>query len=292
MKAGVSKGHLLFLLIKLLLVLLWEISRSAIMNIRLLITAYLIFLSVALFCQPESEINKSDPTGRKQGKWIKKYPNNFIMYEGFFRDNNPEGEFKRYYENGALKSVLNFSNQGREAEAKIYHQNGYLSAKGKYISQKKEGTWQFYSEFINDYLVCEEIYSGNLRNGRSVKYYPGGIIAEKLNFVNDITQGEWIKYYDNGNISLKSSFSDGKINGKFEAWFEDGTLQFSGEYRSDKREGTWFIYEKDGKLRYKLEYSGGVTNNREMDIDISDFLDSLEQNKGKISDPEKTGAVW
>jgi len=262
------------------------------MNFRILITAYLIFIQAALLCQPESGINKTDPTGRKQGQWIKKYPGNSVLYEGFFRDNYPEGEFKRFYEDGALKSVLNYSNNGKEAEARIYHLNGYLSAKGSYINQKKEGLWQFYSEFVNGYMVSEEIYSGNLRNGRSVKLYPDGTIAEKLNFANDTAQGEWIKYYSNSVICLKSTLCNGKINGKFEAWFENGTLQFSGEYRSDKREGTWFIYEKDGTLTYKLKYTGGVTNDRQMDIDISDYLDSLEENKGKIPDPEKTGTPW
>jgi hypothetical protein len=29
-----------------------------------------------------------------------------------------------------------------------------------------------------------------------------------------------------------------------------------------------------------------------MDIDESDYLDSLEKNKGKIADPEKTGVIW
>jgi hypothetical protein len=28
-----------------------------------------------------------------------------------------------------------------------------------------------------------------------------------------------------------------------------------------------------------------------MDIDVSDYLDSLEKNMGKIDDPEKTGVI-
>ena len=262
------------------------------MNLRSLISALLIFLPAALLCQPESGINKSDTDGRKQGKWIKKYPGNSVMYEGFFRDNYPEGEFRRYYENGTIKSILNYSNKGREADASIYHQNGYISARGRYIDQKKEGIWKFYSEFVSEYLVSEESYSGNRRNGSSVKLYPDGTIAEKLNYINDTASGEWTKYYPNSTVCLKSTLCKGKINGKFEAWFNTGVLQFSGEYRGDKREGTWIIYEKDGTVRYKLEYTGGVTKNREMDIDVSDYLDSLEKNKGKIPDPEITGAPW
>ena len=262
------------------------------MNLRSLISAIFIFLSTALFCQPDSGINKNDSDGRKQGRWIKKYPHNSVMYEGFFRDNYPEGEFIRYYEDGTIRSVLNYSNKGNEADARIYHPNGYLSASGRYINQKKEGLWKFYSVFVCGYLVSEEYYSGNLRNGTSVKLYPDSTIAEKLNYVNDTAGGEWIKYYSNGNLCLKSTLSKGKINGKFEAWFNDGVLQFSGEYKNDKREGTWIIYEKDGTIRYRLEYTGGVTKNREMDIDVSDYLDTLEKNKGKIPDPEISGAPW
>jgi antitoxin component YwqK of YwqJK toxin-antitoxin module len=262
------------------------------MNLRCIIIIHFLLLPVILLCQPGTGLNKSDQTGKKQGHWIKRYPDNTVMYEGFFKDNNPEGEFKRYFEDGTLRSVLIYSNNGTEAEAKIYHPNGYLSATGRYKNQKKEGLWQFYSEFENSYKVSEELYTGNLRNGISVKLYPDGSVAEKQFFLNDTVQGEWIKYYPNGTICLKSTLASGKINGKFEAWFDNGVQQFSGEYRNDKRNGTWFIYENDGKLRYKLEYINGITKDRQMDIDASDYLDSLEENKGKIPDPEITGPIW
>ncbi|MBK9392312.1 MAG: hypothetical protein IPN68_19780 [Bacteroidetes bacterium] len=214
------------------------------------------------------------------------------MYDGYFRDNYPEGEFKRYNQYGTLKSVLFYNNNGREADAKIYHPNGYIAAKGRYIDMKKEGLWQFYSEFTEGYIVSEETYSGNMRHGKSVKLYPDGTVAEKMNFVNDTAQGEWIKYFPDGSVSLKSAFLNGRINGKFAAWFDNHILQFSGEYVNDKRNGTWLINEKNGSLKYKIVYDNGVTNDHQMDIDSSDYLDSLEVNKGRIPDPEKTGNIW
>ena len=262
------------------------------MKIKLHLAAILFFLPALLLSQPESGLNRTDEAGNKQGHWIKRYPNKMVMYDGFFTDNIPEGEFKRYDERGILRAVLTYSNKGMETEAAIYHSNGYLSAKGRYINRKKEGTWQFYSEYVSGYMVSEENYSGNLRNGSSVKLYPDGTIAEKFNYTNDTAMGEWIKYYPNGKVCLRSTLADGRINGKFEAWFENGKLQFSGEYINDKREGTWHIYDKDGTLRYRMEYKGGVTTDRNMDIELSDYLDSLEQNKGKIPDPEKNGVIW
>lgn len=262
------------------------------MKIGIIITSCLLLIPAILLSQTDTSLNNTDPAGKKQGKWLKRYPDNKLMYEAVFRNDNPEGEFRRFNRDGSLKSVLIYSNEGNEAVATIYHPNGYLAAAGRYVNRKKEGLWKFYSEFTQGYIVSEELYSNNLRQGKSVKLYPDGTVAEKHNFVNNTSQGEWIKFYPDGTLCLKSSMLNGRIKGKFEAWYDNGNIQFSGEYINDKREGTWLIYERDGTLKYKMEYSNGVTADRQMDIDSSDYLDSLELNKGKIPDPEKTGAIW
>jgi antitoxin component YwqK of YwqJK toxin-antitoxin module len=261
------------------------------MNLKILITFSLLAISAAAVSQTDTEINKTDQQGRKQGHWIKKYPNENVMYDGFFKDDHPVGEFRRYYDNSTIKSVLIYNDSGNEAEATIYHPNGSISSKGKYINQKKEGKWQFFSAITKDYLISEEQYSGNLRNGTSVKFYPDSTIAEREIYVNDLKQGEWIQYYPNGAVCLKSNYLNGKVNGRFEVWFENGKTEFSGQYKDDARDGLWLIYDNKGTLKYKLEYLAGVPTDHQMDIDVSDYLDSLEKNLGKISDPEKTGVL-
>ena len=243
-------------------------------------------LSGIATCQTETQINITDQQGRKQGHWIKKYPNESIMYDGFFKDDHPVGEFKRFFENQSLKSMLIYSDDGREAIATIYHPNGNISSKGTYIDQMKEGKWQFFSAFTKGYLISEEFYSKNLKNGPSIKFYIDSTIAEKLYYINGIRQGEWIQYYPNRIVSLKSNYLNGKINGKFEVWFENGSIEFSGQYKNDSRDGLWVIYKNDGTIKYKLEYTAGITKDVQIDIDESDYLDSLEKNKGKIADPE------
>jgi antitoxin component YwqK of YwqJK toxin-antitoxin module len=268
-----------------------RLGRGFIMNLKIASIALLLAISSIALCQSASELNKTDQLGRKQGHWIKKYTNEIVMYDGFFKDDNPVGEFRRYYENKVLKSLLIYSADSKEALASIYHSNGFISSKGKYINQLKEGKWQFFSISINGYLICEESYSKNLRNGMSFKFYPDSTVAERLSFVNDKRQGEWIQYYPNGEVCLKSSFLNDKVNGKFDVWFENGKMEFSGQYNNDVRDGLWQIYNTDGTVKYKLEYVGGVSKNRQMDIDGSEYLDQLEKNKGKIPDPEKTGVI-
>jgi antitoxin component YwqK of YwqJK toxin-antitoxin module len=261
------------------------------MKLKATIIAYLLIISVCASSQTGQNINLTDKQGRKQGHWIKKYPNENTMYEGNFKDDHPVGDFKRYFDDQKLKSVLIYSEDGRKASATIYHSNGNIAAKGNYIDQLKDGKWQFFSEFTNSYLVAEEYYSANLRNGPSLKFFHDSTIAESLSYSNDIKQGEWMKFYPSGAVLMKTNFLKGKMNGKFEVWFKNNSIEFSGQYKNDARDGLWIVYNDDGTVKYKLMYVDGVTKDRQMEIDESDFLDSLEKNKGKTADPEKSGIV-
>ena len=101
-----------------------------------------------------------------------------------------------------------------------------------------------------------------------------------------------LRYYPDGTVCLRSNYTDGKLQGKFEAYFDNGRLQFSGYYKDDARHGPWLIYNKDGSIRYKIEYKYGVADNPRIYEDASDYIDSLEQNTGKITDPETTRQLW
>ncbi len=261
------------------------------MKLKIIVITLCLSVSATAASQSATAINQKDPQGRKQGHWIKRNADENIIYDGFFVNDHPVGEFKRYDENGRLKSFLTYSNDGNEALVVMYHPNGFIASRGIYINQKKEGKWQFFSEYSEGYLIAEEQYTGNIRNGPSLKFYPDSTIAERITYVNDIKQGEWIKYYPDGNICLKSSYRNDKVEGRFEAWFDNSQIQFSGQYRNNARDGVWYIYNKDGTIKYQLEYIDGVAQNRQMYIDESDYIDSLEQNQGKIADPEKTGII-
>jgi antitoxin component YwqK of YwqJK toxin-antitoxin module len=261
------------------------------MNRRIIYLVCFLLVSLSAAAQPDQGLNQTDPQGRKQGHWIKKNPGETVIYEGYFKDDHPVGEFKRYFENQRIKSILTYSDDGRTAKAVMFHPNGNISTKGTYIDQMKEGKWEFFSEGVKGYRISEEYYKKNLRNGISLKFYPDSAIAEKVNYVDDIKQGEWIEYYPTGVISLKSFYHNGKVNGKFEVWYENGAIEYSGQYKNDMKDGLWTIYNKDGSLKYSLEYQMGFTPNKQMETDESRFIDSLENNRGKIADPEKTGII-
>lgn len=252
----------------------------------------LLILNTSLPAQVNDTINKVDMNVKKQGHWIKKYPDGHVQYEGYFKDDNPTGTFRRYFDNDTLMSVMVFSNEGKTADATIFHPNGHMASKGMFVNQRKEGKWSFYSSETEGYLICEEEYRDNMKDGPSFKYFPGKITAEKLTWSNDVRNGDWFQYYPNGNTFLKATYADGKLQGEFKVFFSNGKLQYAGQYKDDSRDGLWNIYNPDGSLKYKVEYESGRAKNSDLDKQESDYLDSLEKNKGKFSDPEKTGTVW
>ena len=261
------------------------------MDLKLFTITILFAISSVSNCQTDTSLNKTDRQGKKQGHWITKYPNGNILYEGFFRDDNPVGELRRYYEDQSINSVMVFSNNGKEAEATIYYPDGSLAATGKYLDRMKAGKWKFYSSTIPGYLINEEEYSGNLKNGLSIKYYTDSTIAEKITFRNDIKEGEWTQYYSSGKMFLRSNYTGGMLNGKFEVWYENGRPEITGTYKNNLREGKWIIYNEDGTKKYELNYTGGITKDRKMEIDAAEIIDNLEKNKGKIPDPQNTGVI-
>jgi len=245
-----------------------------------------ICLSTCILGQTGNDINKVDGNNKKQGTWIKYYSNGKIQYKGTFKDDKPTDTLTRYYQNSAIMSVTIYSVDGNGAYSHIYDQNGFKVSEGRYINQMKEGLWKFYSPTIKDYLVNEEYYSENIKNGISSKYYENEAVAEKINYSYGIKEGEWTQYYADGQLSLRSYYVNGSLEGKFETWHPNGKPKYIGTYKDNYREGKWFIYNEDGSLKYEADYIRGTTNNSQMLLDASESIDKLEQQGKSVDDPE------
>ncbi|HLN56391.1 MAG TPA: toxin-antitoxin system YwqK family antitoxin [Bacteroidales bacterium] len=255
---------------------------------NILVIVYFLF---HLSHQSLAQLNQTDKKGMKQGHWTRKYPNGVVMYDGIFRDNHPVGEFKRYFDDGSLESVLIFSEDGKQADATLFFPNGKTASKGRYIDQKKEGKWQFFSLDSANYMVSEDNYKNNIKDGLSTKFYPDHKVAEQVTWTNGIQNGDLTRLYQNGKKWLKTNYINGKYNGRFEVWFENGTYECEGQYVNGVKEGAWLYYNEDGSVRYKVKYTHGIPDNPKIDTDATNFLDTLEKNKDMIPDPEKTGEI-
>jgi len=256
------------------------------MKTRLVILLSLFIISGTTLAQ-----NVTDPAGKKQGPWMKKYPNGKIMYEGTFKDDKPVGQFKRYTEEGILFSELTYSNGKDEAMAVFYYADGTRAAEGKYVSRGKEGLWRFWSATQPPYLISEEYYHQDKRHGLSLKYYPDSTLADKVAWDMGNRSGEWLQYYPDGSVCLRAEYMAGKLEGPFSYYHPNGILQYEGRYKEDHRTGDWMIFNEDGTLKQIIAYKDGVPADPKLADRETRFLDELEKNKGRVQVTDITGGV-
>ena len=84
------------------------------------------------------------------------YDNKKIYMEGASADNQRDGEWKAYFENGKLQAVATYRKGIQIGDEKVYYENGNLMYQGQYENGICCGTWKFYNE------------SGKLKNQKKV----------------------------------------------------------------------------------------------------------------------------
>ena len=195
--------------------------------------------------QPDgSIINYIDINKKKQGKWIKKYSNGNIRYEGFFTNDLPSGTFNYYYENGKKKSVLVYADD-RSSKVEMFWKSGATSATGGYDEEtKRHGEWRMYTE--SGKLMEIINYVHGKADGNVIMYYPNTTrLVLDCMYGNGTRNGYYKYYFDNGNIHEDGFYKDGAKHGHWKIYAPDGSLEEEGEYVNGEKEGEWMDYRSD-----------------------------------------------
>jgi len=250
----------------------------------------LIFLLLAVmvpltFLCAQATINKTDANGHKQGRWIGKYANGTIRYEGSFNDDKPVGEWKRFHENGKIMAQLHHIPNTNRTAAELFDNDGMHYATGYYKDTLKDSTWLY---FNNKRLVKQDIYSEGKKNGLSRNFFESGAPVTESNWVNGVLNGVSRSYYPSGKKKSETMYFQGKRHGLNLIYFESGQTEIIGQYADDQPEGTWKFADENGQLKYELKYKDGILLNPEVvdSIQSADFK-AFDRAKGKLKDPEE-----
>jgi antitoxin component YwqK of YwqJK toxin-antitoxin module len=258
----------------------------------------LIFISVLAKGQSSDTIfNQTDNQGRKQGFWKVYYESKKpeepkkVKYIGFFKNNKPVGTFKRFYEDGVIKAVMNYDATGTNVYTTLYYQNGTKAAEGKYVGTLKDSIWNYYS-YYDKTLSNKEPYIKGKKEGISVNFYASGKKSQELEYKNDIKDGIWKQYYDSGNLKLLAQFKDGKRVGSFVVYYPNNKVEWKGTYVDDIKHGKWAHNNPDGTFDSEIEYVNGVAKNSlEINSKESKILELLEKKKGTIPEPDENNIM-
>lgn len=226
-----------------------------------LVLIFLLGLSFFSFSQE----NQVDSKGKKQGYWKKYFPNTSIVdYQGFFKDDIPEGEFIYYFKNGKIKAKMIFKEKGMISYTTMHHDddNNFPIASGKFINKLKDSTWKYWRPSGGISMI--ETYKNGVLHGKKVIYYAmelkgqkKEIIAQELNYVDGLKDGEQKEYFDNGILKLKATYIKDQKTGQVLTYTPAGVIETKDHYENGFKEGWCYVYDSTGKEIGKAYYRLG-----------------------------------
>ena len=259
-------------------------------KLQFLVYLLLIIIYPVTFAQKNTSsdtvINYTDDNGLKQGHWKKYYDKRNLKYDGYFNDDKPVGEFKRFFPGNKIKAIMHYNEDGKTVKATLFFQNEKKAAEGTYVDMKKDGQWLYFS-YYGGYLLSLENYINGKKDGVSYEYYESGKIAEEIHWKSGIKHGKWIRYYENQKPVVSSTYINDKLHGVYKAFYYDGNLKANGIYREDNRHGKWHYYKKNGEIVLTINYNNGEILNRE---EFNEYEQKLfrdfEQKEGEFKAPD------
>lgn len=241
-----------------------------------------LFLTLAVFALitdvygQETEKNKTDAKGRKQGYWEKTNDKNVLLYTGQFKDNKPVGEFVFYYPNGKVKSIVNHMPDGKTSRARIYYMSGKIMSYGRYTSQKKDSVWTHYDEA--GWVSMREPYVADKLEGKVQIYFHTGKLSETYEYKGGVRHGEWQRFFESGITMLKGTYKNNALNGMVTHYRPNGMRENTEMYLNGRKYGPMVYFDENGKEVHTDYYK--------MDKKLEGK--ELEEFKKKISQPANT----
>ncbi|MCB9198636.1 MAG: hypothetical protein H6600_09255 [Flavobacteriales bacterium] len=165
---------------------------------------------------------------RKNGVWIRYYPDGSIQSKITYINGKPIGPFETYYSHNAIQTDYLPKTEKVDSLRIFNHQNGDPINQTD-VNGKKNNWW---------------IITGYMRN---MSDYCPECVIEEGNYQLNRKVGLWYRYYPSGNIKNKIFYKNGKANGPFETYYPDGKLEEKGIWSGKS-------YTIDTAFKYLNEY--------------------------------------
>ncbi len=230
-------------------------------------------------------INRIDPKGMKQGRWLTFYedePGHLIHTEGRYKNDLKHGYFREYDKKGILLGTTKYiDGQVMENVEELmavdierdFHPNAQVHWERSYLGGTPHGIWK---EFNDTGLVVN-----------SKVYQMGILLGEGVIDSEGVKQGFWKEFYRTGELRAEGEYLDGARFKKWKFYHLNGTVEQVGSYQKGGLEkGTWKWYYDNKQLRRVELYRKGKEDGDVVEYDregkeilTGSYLDGLEEGK-------------
>lgn len=206
-----------------------------------------LIMNPAISLAQDSNYNKRDNQGKRQGTWEKTYPETGnIRYTGQFEHGREVGTFKFFTKDNPdhPKATKTYSRNKKTVEIKYFDNHGHLKSKGQLKNRKRLGKWTYYFSKGDAVMMTEEYKNDQLHGWKKV-FFKNGKLTKKQHFKNGKKDGREEIYNKNGTLVEMYTYRNGKRQGPSKLFDNSGQVTESGRYKNGRRHGKWKYY-KDG----------------------------------------------
>lgn len=212
------------------------------------------------------KINNVDSAGRKQGQWLETSIGGgelLLDYAftniGIYVDDKKCGIWKRIDSVGNITAIGFYKNGNPDGEYKIYYLNGNLYQLQNYYDGVPNGTWYQYRE--DGTLSLKESYEMGYYQGEVSSYYENGQVAELKYYIHGIQNGPYLVYSSNGALIEEVTYKDGFRIGEWKQFYSNGKLSyFVKKDDFGKKIGVEQEFYETGSIKKETPYLNGVIN--------------------------------
>ena len=108
-----------------------------------------------------------------------------------------------------------------------------MVSKNQLVLNQNQGIWYYHKKPFNGY---------------SVKFYPNGIMQEKLGFFKGKRQGIAKRWSENGVLRTECFYNQNKLMGVYKSFWENGALSQEAYYENGVQQGIEKQWYPDGQL--------------------------------------------
>lgn len=164
-----------------------------------------------------------DSNNQRTGVWQIYNQDGELEYEMEYRNNLPDGIYKKYY-NGTCYAVAQYKNGqlDGEIEWRRWDVPSFVTFKGQYTKGKRNGKWTYIRYNTNETVIG--YYKNDSRDSLWIKYNAEGnkLLEIKFNTLTNIVTGEFAEYFPNGQLKEKGMIKNGYLFSKHLVFDENG----------------------------------------------------------------------
>ena len=217
---------------------------------------FLLILLNSMFSFSQTDFNKLDENGKKQGVWRGYFPESKrLRYQGTFEHDKEVGTFN-YYDDTKEATIIGvrvFNANENSVYTTFYDQKKNVVSEGKSINKLNVGVWKYYHEASKTIMTLENYKSGKLEGLRSV-FYKNSKIAEETNYKNGVKDGFYKKYTEKGIILENVFYKNGEYDGLAVYKDPDNQIVAQGLFKNGKKIGIWKFFE-NGLLKSQENFN-------------------------------------